>query len=271
MTQDIWLATHPYLQPLADLGAGVDAVASEGSFGCANIPKWNDYIDDFHAGVPLLHSSAIKLDLSSVEVGLVTLAQRLSSKALPRGLAEECHTLHSQLLSTPDAPHRAIARLLDKESAGSEPHAVIQYLGWSVLAYYLRPLVSSFYSWRDEERWLRNYCPTCGALPAMAQLTGSDPGRLRMLSCGRCQTRWRYRRTACPFCENVNDQRLGVLAVEGEAGLRIDYCEACQGYIKTYNGEGNETLLLADWTSIHLDVAASDRGLKRFANSLYHL
>jgi len=114
--------------------------------------------------------------------------------------------------------------------------------------------VNSFNSWRDEEQWLRNYCPTCGAGPAMGQLAGTDPGRLRMLSCGRCETRWRYRRTACPFCENVDDHRLAVLAVEGEAGLRIDYCEACRGYLKRYNGEGNERLLLADWTSLHLDV-----------------
>lgn len=32
-----------------------------------------------------------------------------------------------------------------------------------------------------------------------------------------------------------------------------------------------ETLFLADWTSLHLDVIASDRGLKRLAASLYEL
>lgn len=116
---------------------------------------------------------------------------------------------------------------------------------------------------------MRNYCPTCGALPAMAQLVGTDPGRLRLLSCGRCTTRWRYRRTACPFCQSQDDQGLAVVAIEGEAGLRIDYCEVCLGYLKTYNGEGNEGLLLADWTSLHLDILARDRGLKRLAASLY--
>ena len=60
-----------------------------------------------------------------------------------------------------------------------------------------------------------------------------------------------------------------VLAIEGEAGLRIDYCESCRGYLKTYAGEGNESLLLADWTSIHLDLVAQDRGLKPLAASLY--
>jgi FdhE protein len=59
--------------------------------------------------------------------------------------------------------------------------------------------------------------------------------------------------------------------VDGEGGLRIDYCDSCKGYLKTYNAEGNEGVLLADWTSLHLDVIARDRGLKRLAASLYEL
>jgi FdhE protein len=105
----------------------------------------------------------------------------------------------------------------------------------------------------------------------MAQLVGRDPGRLRKLSCGRCRTRWRYRRTGCPFCDGQDEHRLAVVAVEGEAGLRIDYCNVCGGYLKTYDGEGSESILLADWTSLHLDVIARDRGLKRLAASLYDL
>ena len=56
-----------------------------------------------------------------------------------------------------------------------------------------------------------------------------------------------------------------------ETILRIDYCEAGGGYLKTYNGEGSEAVFLADWTSIHLDVIAQDRGLKRLAASMYAL
>ena len=57
----------------------------------------------------------------------------------------------------------------------------------------------------------------------------------------------------------------------GEAGLRIDHCEACKGYLKTYDGQGNEELLLADWSSLHLDLLAHDRGLKRMAASMFDL
>jgi len=64
---------------------------------------------------------------------------------------------------------------------------------------------------------------------------------------------------------------MGHLAVEGEPVLRVDYCEVCSGYLKTYNGAGSESLFLADWTSLHLDIAACDRGLRRFAESLYQV
>ncbi len=138
------------------------------------------------------------------------------------------------------------------------------------MARYLRPVVEAFAHWRDEERWLRNYCPTCGSAPAMAQLVGVDTGRMRFLSCGCCGTRWQYTRTGCPFCQS-DSQRLASVAVEGEAGLRIDYCESCRGYLKTYDGQGNEAILLSDWTSLHLDVVAHDRGLKRLAASLYEI
>jgi FdhE protein len=104
----------------------------------------------------------------------------------------------------------------------------------------------------------------------MAQLVGVDPGRRRLLSCGRCSTRWQFKRTGCPFCD-TDSQRLASVTLEGESGLRIDHCESCRGYIKTYDGQGNETLLLSDWSSLHLDLIAHDRGLKRQATSLYEL
>ena len=105
----------------------------------------------------------------------------------------------------------------------------------------------------------------------MAQLIGVDPGSQRLLSCGCCGNRWRYRRTGCPFCRTEDDHRLSAIAVEGQGGLRIDYCEQCRAYLKTYQGQGSEMVFLADWTSIQLDMIAIDRGLKRVAASAYEL
>jgi FdhE protein len=271
MTQDVWLARHPYLRSVADFHAEVATAAASVQSGSAKIPNWDDYIGDYQTGIPLLQSSHVAIDFEPAEAILVGLVESLTSRPLPEKLAAECRDSKSQLRGEMNAPHRAVAWLFDNEDFKPAHPGLIRYLGWTALAVYLRPLVDAFSSWREEERWLCGYCPTCGSPPAMAQLVGFDPGRLRFLSCGCCRTRWRYRRIGCPFCEGADDHRLSALAIEGEKYLRIDYCQSCRAYLKTYNGEGSELLFLADWTSLHLDIIAGDRGLKRLANSLYEL
>ncbi len=61
------------------------------------------------------------------------------------------------------------------------------------------------------------------------------------------------------------------LRLPQEENFRIDVCRECNGYIKTYLSEGDEDILLADWSTLHLDVIASQQGLQRRANSLYEL
>jgi FdhE protein len=270
MTQDVWLSNHPYLRSVAEFHAQVAAAASIPS-GSADIPNWSDYISDYQAGIPLLRSSGAAIDLEPTGAMLVSLAESLASRPLPEKLAAEWRLLENQLRSETNAPRRAVAWLLDSEDFQPSQPGLLRYLGWTALARFLSPLVDGFGSWRDEEHWLRDYCPTCGSRPAMTQLVGIDPGRIRFLSCGCCRTRWRYRRIRCPFCESADDHRLSALLIEGEKYLRIDFCQSCRAYLKSYNGAGSEPFFLADWTSLHLDIIARDRGLKRLANSLYEL
>ena len=271
MTHDVWLARHPYLKTVAELHALVDTLAAEISIPGAAMPDWDSYAGDFHKVVPLLRSSTVSIDLSPAEKAVISLTENLAVRSLPGKLSEQSQVLDSEMHFDSDAPQRAVAWLLDGYSFTPRYPGLLHYVGWTVLSRYLKPVVLAFKNWRDDERWLRNYCPTCGSSPAMAQLAGSDPERFRLLSCGYCKTLWRYRRTGCTFCGNSEDRQLAVLAVEGEYGLRIDYCEACGGYLKTYNGEGSEDVLLKDWTSLHLDIVARDRGLKRLGMSLYEL
>jgi|SRR5580704_2235234 FdhE protein len=271
MTQDAWLTRHPYLSSVADFEAQVATIAAGIPRGNVSIPNWHDYTGDYQAGIPLLRSSHVARDLEPAGAILASLVESLASKSLPEKLAAQCQDLQAQLRGETNAPRRAVAWLLDNEEFKTAHPGLLRYLGWTALARFLSPLVDAFGSWREEEQWLRSYCPACGSPPTMAQLVGIDPGRLRLLSCGCCSMRWRYRRTGCPFCETADDHRLSALAIEGEKFLRIDYCQSCRAYLKTYNGEGSEPLFLADWTSLHLDVIARDRGLKRLANSLYEL
>ena len=265
-----WLESHPYLKASAELHALIERAVADVDLPSAPVPKWDDYLADFRAGVPLLQSSSIAIDLEPAAVPLALLAEMAARLPLPSPLAEESGALVSELHGDPDAPARWLTWLLHRDSDEPAGSGLLLFLGWTVLARHLRNVVIEFSRWRDEERWLLNYCPTCAAPPAMAQLVGTDPGRMRFLSCGCCLTRWRFQRTLCPFCSS-DDQELLTLAIEGEKNLRIDYCKTCSGYLKTYVGQGSENVLLADWTTVHLDVIARDQGLKRVAASLYAL
>jgi FdhE protein len=271
MTPDLWLKAHSYLRPLADLSAQVDRAAAEINVLDARIPDWEDFRADFLAGVPLLPSTTAAVDLEPGGRMSGALLERLASGTSSGKLAAETRALNTELRRETWDSHR-IADFLRGDEALTPPFpGLLRYLAWTATARFLRPVVNAFDGWRDEEQWLRRYCPTCGSLPAMAQLVGVDPGRMRLLWCGCCGTRWRYRRIGCPFCESADAHRLSALAIEGEKHLRIDYCQFCRAYLKTYDGEGNESFFLADWTSLHLDIMACDRGLKRMANSLYEL
>jgi FdhE protein len=267
MTPDRWVEAHPYLRPIANLCAQVDRAAAAIDVPEARMPDWEDYRADFLAGVPLLSSADGAVDLEPGGRMVAALLERVAA-GTSSSFAADARALDVQLKREREASRRIVDFLLGDETLAPAFPGLLRYLGWTAMARFLRPVVNAFDGWRDEERWLRRYCPTCGSLPAMAQLVGADPGRMRLLSCGCCSTRWQFKRTGCPFCE-TDAQRLASVAIEDEPGLRIDHCESCRGYLKTYDGQGHETLLLSDWSSLHLDLIAHDRGLKRLATSLY--
>jgi FdhE protein len=86
----------------------------------------------------------------------------------------------------------------------------------------------------------------------------------RWLRCGLCAAGWEFPRLACPFCDNRDHHRLGHLHVEGEeARRRASTCEECRGYVKavaTLGALSAPGLLVADLATVHLDLAAAERG-----------
>jgi FdhE protein len=270
MNSDAWLNEHAYLRPIARFCEQVESAAAGVEIPRAPIPDWDEYASDYSTGVPLLQSFDAAIDLWPASSAIGVLAEKLARAPLTEKLTQEMRALDDALRREPESSRHVAAWLLGDDAFVPAAPGLLRYLGWAVMQRYLASVLPEYQKWRQEERWLRSYCPTCGSPPAMAQLVGIDPGRLRMLSCGCCRTRWRFNRTTCPFCE-VDTQRLAGFALEREPRLRIDYCESCRGYLKTYMGEGDERFLLADWTSLHLDLVAQDRGLKRSAGSLFDL
>ena len=267
MNLDAWLAGHPYLAGVARWTARVESALTEIQIFAVEAPDWNAYAGDFQEGLPLLKSPSAGVDFEPAGKTAVALVGRLA--AASEGLAG-ISELNRQLHAEGNAVRLVADWLLGDEALTPSSPGLMRYLGWKAAARSLAALVDAYARRRGDETWMKAWCPTCGGGPAMAQLAGRESGRVRLLCCGLCGTSWRYSRTACPFCGH-DVQRLQGVAVDGEAGLRIDHCESCAGYLKTYDGTGNETLLLADWTSLHLDFAARDRGLARRAESLYDL
>ena len=265
-----WLAAHEYLRPVAVLSELVEraAAAAGPDAPVAAVPGRDDYRDEFLAGVPLLRSERVVVDLEPAGALTAALAREMASRAAPGRVRDEAVALEAALSAEPDAPRKIADRLLGEESWRPPAPGLLRYLGWIAAARYLRPVVDAYERSGEDERWIRGYCPTCGSAPALAHLAEADASRARRLCCGLCGTRWQYPRTKCPFCEE-DSQKLSILSIEGESGLRIDHCPSCRGYLKTYAGKGDESLLLSEWASLHLDLVAFDRGLKRLAASLY--
>jgi FdhE protein len=173
------------------------------------------------------------------------------------------------VVAEPGARTEAIRWLLSgaRPSAAPVQGSLLQLLAWRCLGRLLAPILEPFTAWRVGVPWGRSNCPLCGALPMMAHARGSQ----RTLVCGCCSSRWRDAPPGCPHCGNRDTSRRARLESKGAAGLRLDVCEACKGYLKVYTGEGEEAVFLADWPTLALDGLAVERGYLRRGASLWEL
>ncbi|GBE16131.1 MAG TPA: formate dehydrogenase accessory protein FdhE [Proteobacteria bacterium] len=122
----------------------------------------------------------------------------------------------------------------------------------------------------DTSGWEHGFCPVCGGGPAVAVLKGE--GGKRYLICHRCETTWRFRRIMCPFCGNSDYEKLGFFTLEGgDSNLRVDFCNSCKGYIKTWDsgGDDNPNPEVEDLKTPGYDLAAEGEGYRRSAPNIF--
>jgi len=120
--------------------------------------------------------------------------------------------------------------------------------------------------------WTMGFCPICGGWPLLGELRGVELAL--WLRCSACSSGWRGQRLVCPYCANHDYRSLGSLAIEGEPRFRISVCDRCKGYLKVANAfDPTPAALLAldDVASLHLDVAAIERGYQRPADSGFRI
>jgi len=116
-----------------------------------------------------------------------------------------------------------------------------------------------------DDKWLRNYCPVCGSCAQISKLDREDGKRI--LYCLLCGSRWRYMRLKCSFCGDEQASGMKFLAEEGSP-YRIDLCEKCRRYIKTFNeksaGSTREIIpAVEDLATMYLDILAEKEGYER--------
>ncbi|HYK82728.1 MAG TPA: formate dehydrogenase accessory protein FdhE [Gemmatimonadales bacterium] len=212
---------------------------------------------------PLLAGTEITVD------GRVTQAwvQRLLAHAArPPARRIDGVALLEAAVNQDDARSDAVAA-----TAGADPHVVRvvgQMAALPLLQACARQLASEL-----PATWWEGYCPLCGAWPVLAEYAGLE--RQRRLRCGRCGTAWAVPVLRCAFCDETHHEHLGYLQPEGTDEMRkVEVCHTCKGYLKglaTVRPLAPWAILLDDLGTVHLDVAALERGLQRPQRAAYAL
>lgn len=280
---DKWIEKNPFLDELANLYrpisqalAEIDKQQKAGEI----VEDWDLLVQELKKGIPALKATSLSnatVDMVTAEI--VRLATALAGADIPEQLQAETVKIQALSQDKLDSIKEALVGLLAQDEkylarleADDINPGVFLFLAWNVLAKVLMPLkLQVEKSLVSDIHWKKEYCPVCGQLPAMAQLVRTQKGRERDLICGCCASRWRYQRMACPSCLNEEQESLNLIEAEEIDHIRIDTCDKCKGYLKTYTEEGDEEVILADWTTIHLDVIARDAGFKRYGFQLYNL
>jgi FdhE protein len=282
MTTDLtplqgWLETHPYLGEVARLHQAIENAMESDESNPLPALQWDSLSEDFKSGTPFFRTRELDEAVITRAARLLrALAEKLSGGETNEEMKRVTEYLHDQFQTRPELAAQLVKESAEKvdlslDSNCAIPTGAVRFLAWRALEKVMRPWVATLGGWLKEAVWGNSYCPLCGSQPAMAQLVKTDKGRERYLSCGCCRSSWGYRRTCCPSCGNQDQDKLDIFELPQEENFRLDVCRECNGYIKTYLNEGDEDILLADWTTLHLDVIASQEGFLRKAHSLYEL
>ena len=218
------------------------------------------------AGVPLLRGESVKVDLAAFRrrwLHVARAVERHQDAPSGKALANVVHQnrwnpqdfIAAVLAGTPQLFHSWAEEWgLDSGLIGTVARLSL-FRSFANLHVLLQSL-------RSDSVWQRGYCPTCGGWPLLGEFRGLE--QTRFLRCGLCAAEWKVARLLCPYCENRDHRSLGYLSLDGnEAKYRINTCDSCHGYVKmlsTLTPLSASQLLAADVATLHLDLAAAQRG-----------
>jgi FdhE protein len=218
------------------------------------------------ADTSLLRDENLQLDVAALQrqwQGICAAVQRHQNSEAGQALAA---AVVQGRLSLDDLIRLVLAGRPEEIHAHADNLGLDAGLTTAVLGLALFPALSrindALSELRQGTRWERGHCPTCGSWPLLGEFRGLE--QTRFLRCGLCAAEWEFPRLQCPFCGERDHRQLGYLSVEGEdVRYRAATCDVCRGYVKmvsTLSRLGGPSLLVANVSTLHLDLAAADRG-----------
>lgn len=251
-----WVEKRPFLKDAAVIHTAIydrlDALTSRKSktIGMKQAEQ------DLREGIPMMESIGSELlDIGYIKEILSSLTELANDDTLPLEFKKRCKELAKL------ADEKIIKSAISGENKDIDGFDT--YLIRIAFAKSMEGYLPEIMKAAEDGGWNHDYCPTCGSKPDMAQLKHGKRGRQRYLSCGCCGTVWSYKRIGCPYCATENPKSLEIIEADEEPELRIDVCNECNSYIKTYIGEGSDSVALKDWASIHMDILCNDTEYKK--------
>jgi len=113
-------------------------------------------------------------------------------------------------------------------------------------------------------------CPACGGLPQLAVLRSVGEGAERSLICSFCLREWVYRRVICPFCEEMDKEKLPRYKAEDFTYVGVEGCDTCRHYLKAVDLslDGRAVPLVDEVAGAALDVWAGEHGYAKVVPNL---
>lgn len=145
-------------------------------------------------------------------------------------------------------------------NVGIEP-ALLRFVAGQLTAPFAEKRAEMMTPLPDDLQWLKGFCPLCGSWPSMSILREQEGER--WLKCSYCAHEWRYIRTACPFCENDDHNKLEYFYSEDRAKERVEVCHECKRYILAIDlrDRVHEVVLeIVPLALVYLDILAQDKG-----------
>jgi FdhE protein len=151
---------------------------------------------------------------------------------------------------------------------------VMEFAAREILKPCMERLAQNLAPMMQDMPWSKGYCPICGSNPDLAFLRPKDPepseflisksGQLWM-HCSLCAHKWRFLRSKCPHCGDVEPENLSYFSSPDRKDERVYTCKKCNHYfhcVDTTDRKSFPDLNLEALALIHLDYLAQEKGYK---------